>query len=96
MRLSNDPTKEQIHKEAKTSNNFTRSHYLRHYNNKIILARTVSCDFCFILTSMSFPYKRTTRRCEQKESQKFNSLEISKTLCEINGRSHWSQRITEL
>ena len=36
----------------------------------------------------------TTKRCQQKETQKFNSIEISKTFCEINGRSNWSQRIT--
>ena len=69
MRLSHGPTKQQIHKEAKTLNNFTRSHYLRDYAYKIITARTVGCHFCFILTSMSFPYKRL-REDENKKKPK--------------------------
>ena len=79
LRLSHDPTKEQQKfKEAKTSNNFTRSQRSRHYNYKMTPARTVNYHFLFILTSKSFPYMRTTRRWQQKEIQKFNRIEVSK------------------
>ena len=51
--------KQQIYKEAKTSKNFARSHCSKHYNYKMLPAKTLYRHIILILASKGLPYKRT-------------------------------------
>ena len=94
IRLS--PSKQkQIYKEAKTWNNFTRSHCARHFSYEIISARTVYRHFLHILTSKSLPSKNITWHDNKKIPRNWTVMKSRKFFYEIRGRSNQSQRITK-
>ena len=81
--------KQRIHKEAKTSNNFTWCCIMM----LLIITKNVAWKNCelsmfFIWKSTSLCYKRTTNAWQEKETQKMNNIEISKNFYEMK----WSKQ----